>query len=691
MKKLDKFFNPKSIAIVGASPKKEKLGNILARNVLSGGWKGKLYLVNPKHKKIGASKCCASLNEIKKPVDLVLVAIPAPLVNEILKEGALSKPGIENYVVISAGFKETGKKGKKFEEELKIIAEKYKLNILGPNCLGFINTSENLNATFTDARVEKGKIAIVSQSGALEVALLDWAQENKAGFSKAISIGNKAVLGESEILRYLQEDKNTGAIAFYLEDIKNGIDFVSAIAGSNCKKPIAIIKAGKSKAGQRAITSHTGSLAQDEHIIKAVFEKFGIIQAGSVEEFQDIISYLEYNKIPESEKIIVVTNAGGLGVLCADFVGASKNLKLLDLPKSLKKSLKKVLPSGASVENPVDILGDASPERYQAVLEIISKTFSGYPLLVLLTPQNQTNPMKVAKILGSFRKKFGSISASFVGGTKIKKSLRELEKRGIPNFESPERALSALQNAMGQKSCQRNIFSTARKQSIRLKLRANFILEKAKAEKRKLLFWKETETVFWEYGIALARSQTVKSLKEINFKKLKFPCALKTDDPKITHRWDKKAVVLNIEDKRKLKSVWSRIKKTTGASGFLVQPMAKLGLEIIIGMKRDQNFGPVVIVGGGGTFTEIMKDRVILIPPFSEKNVRENLSDLKIFPVLKGFRGEKKYRPDEIAEIAAAVQNIAIENPDISQIDINPAMLYNNGRKYQILDAKIYL
>ena len=340
MKDLNLFFNPKSIAIVGASPKNEKLGNILARNILDGGWRGKLYFVNPKHKNIGARRCFASLNEIKKPVDLVLVAIPAPRVNAVLEEGAISKPKIENFVVISAGFKETGRSGKRFEDELKNIAMRHKLNILGPNCLGFINTSESLNATFTDARIKEGKIAVVSQSGALEVALLDWAEENKAGFSKAISIGNKAVLGESDILRYLFRDKDTNAIALYLEDVKNGADFVSAIAGFNCKKPIAVIKAGKSKAG---------------------FEKYGIIQPHSVEEFQDIISYLEFNKIPKSNEIIIITNAGGLGVLSADFVGADKKLKLLSFSRNLKKSLRSVLPPGASAENPSRTANRPSP------------------------------------------------------------------------------------------------------------------------------------------------------------------------------------------------------------------------------------------------------------------------------------------------------------------------------------------
>ncbi|OGI27319.1 MAG: hypothetical protein A2359_00740 [Candidatus Moranbacteria bacterium RIFOXYB1_FULL_43_19] len=690
MRNLTKFFNPRSIAIVGASPNRKKLGNILVKNIISCGWKGKLYFVNPKYT-TRKKEYYANLGKIRKPVDLALIAIPAPVVNAVLKEGALSKPKIENYVVISAGFKEAGKKGGKLEEELKKIANDFRLNILGPNCLGFINTLKNLNATFTDARVKKGKIAIVSQSGALEVALLDWAEECEAGFSKAISIGNKAVLGENEVLNYLNKDKSTGAIALYLEDIKDGAEFVRATSDINCKKPIAVIKAGKSKAGQKAIASHTGSLAQDESVIEAVFKKLGIIKAESVEQFQDLISYLEYNKIPQSDKIIVVTNAGGLGVLSADFIGESKKIDLLPFSENVKKYFKEILPPGASVENPIDILGDASPQRYQAVLEIISKKFSSHPLLVVLTPQNQTNPLKVAKILGSFRKNFGSISASFVGGTKIKEALKELEKKKVPNFESPERALLTLQEAMEQKTCQRNMSAAVEKKKIHLKIKKNFVPEKAKAEKRDLLSWKETEVFFRKYKINLTKSQSVKSFKEINLKKTKFPCVLKTDDPEIVHRWEKKAVFINLRNINKLKSAWSRIAKKTSAKNFLLQPMIDPGFEIIIGMKRDQNFGPVVIVGGGGTFAEIFKDRAILVPPFSEKDVKESLSGLKIFPILNGFRGENEYNIDEIATLAVALQNIAIENSDISQIDINPVILYNNGSKYQIVDAKVYL
>ncbi len=692
MRNLDKFFNPKSIAIVGASPNKKKLGNILIENIRRGGWKEKLFFVNPKYSR-KRSEYYANLSELKKSVDLALIAIPAPFVNQVLTEGAMAHPKIENFVVISAGFKEIGKKGEALEKELKSIAEKYQLNVLGPNCLGFINTSVNLNATFTSARVPKGKIAIVSQSGALEVALLDWAEKHKSGFSKVVSIGNKAVLGEDEIMRYLNGDKKTGAIALYLEDIKSGASFVSAVSEIKCQKPIAVIKAGKSRAGQKAISSHTGSLAQDEKIIEAIFEKFGIISPESIEQFQDVISYLECNKISQNNEIIVITNAGGLGVLSADFIGASRNLKFFDVPQSVKKSLKKFLPAGSSVENPIDILGDASPERYLKTIETVAKKFKNNPLLVLLTPQNQTKPLEVAKILGRFRKKIPSISASFVGGAKVEKAILELEKKKIPNFESPERALKVVDLIVGQKSCfKKNIFdSSPFKKAIRLKLKANRVLEKVKSEKRKILFWREVEDIFREYGAALAPSQVARSPRDLNRKKLKFPCVLKTDDPKIVHRLDKKAVALNIKNTKELLTEWKKMKKATGAKNFLVQPMAEPGLELIVGMKRDQNFGPVVVVGSGGSLTEIFKDSVILVPPFGKKEMKKKLSALKIFQVLRGFRGERGYNLEEIAKIAATLQDIAIENPDVAQIDINPAMLYNDGRKCQILDAKVYL
>lgn len=690
MKNLHKLFNPRSIAVVGASPKKEKIGNILIKNIKSGSWKGKLYYVNPKYSQ-KRSEYFTSLRELKNAVDLALIAIPAPLVNQVIKEGALSKSRIKNFVIVSAGFKEIGKKGRKLEEELATIAEKYKLNILGPNCLGFINTFSNLNATFTNSHTKRGEIAIVSQSGALAVALLDWAQKNNFGFSKAISIGNKAVLDETDVIKYLNYDKETKAIAIYLEDIKNGEKFISAISQFDCGKPIAVIKAGKNKLGQRAISSHTGSLAQDKNIVKAVFDKFGVIEAESLEEFEDIISYLELNRVPEEKEVIIVTNAGGPGVLAADYIGKSQNLKLLRFPHGLKKSLRKILPESASVENPIDVLGDAPPERFKKVLGILSKKYRNYPLVVLLTPQNQTNPLKVANVISLSRKNFDSISTSFMGGSKVEQAVKYLGKKGIPNFASPERVLDALREAMKYKNCRKSSLKSESKHKIHLKLNVNSILERASTEKRKILNWKESSQVMKEYGLNLIKSNFIGKSGKTTGGKIKFPCVLKTDDPEIAHRWEKKGVILDIKNKKELKSALKKIKIHTRAKEFIIQPMLKKGLEIIIGMKRDRNFGPIIICGLGGTLTEILRDNALLVPPITKGEIIKKIEKLEIYPILKGFRGDKPYKIEEISTIILALQEIAIQNPGISEIDINPLILYNDGSKAEIIDAKVFL
>lgn len=690
MRNLKSFFSPRSIAIVGASPKKEKLGNVLMRNILEGGWRGKIFLVNPKYKKTNKNYY-ANLREIKKPVDLVLIAIPAPLVNQAVKEGAEASPKIANYAVISSGFKETGKDGKILEEELQKIAQERELNILGPNCLGFINPFQKLNATFTSGKFKPGKVAIVSQSGALAVALLDWVQNMSVGFSKVISIGNKAALDECDAINYLDRDKNTEAIAIYLEDIKDGRKF-SEIAGKvSAKKPIIMLKAGKNKTGQKAISSHTGSLAQDEAVAEAIFEKLNVIEAKTIEEFQDLILYLNADKIPARNNIIVLTNAGGPGVLASDFIGKSQCLKLQKIDARTKKQIKKYLPESASAENPIDIIGDAAPNRYENALKIISRKYSPHPLLLILTPQSQTEPEKVAKIVKNYKRKFLALAASFMGGAKVKKAVEYLHENGLASFESPERALSAIEKMICYGEKKKGRRPQTPQKTIRLKLRVNSIIQSTLKEKRGMLYWSEADKIFKSYGINLPESVSFESPGELKRAKVKFPCALKTDDPKIIHRWDKKAVALDIQSGKELKSAHNRMKKSTGARKFLVQPMAKPGLEMIIGMKRDKSFGPVIIAGWGGTFTELFADRVILIPPLTASEIKTKLENLKISPVLKGFRGEKGYNLDEIAKIVITLQEIAAENPDVSQIDINPVMLYNDGRKYQILDAKVYL
>jgi acetyltransferase len=689
MKNLQKFFNPKSIAIVGASPKKEKLGNVFARNVLNGGWKGKLYFVNPKHKKIGSQKCYPSLDAIKKPVDLALIVVPAPLVPRVLEEGTKAKPKIENFAVVSAGFGETGAEGKKLEESVKTLAENERLNVLGPNCLGFIHPAQRLNLTFTDGRFKKGGIAVVSQSGALAVALLDWMQNSSVGFSKVISIGNKAVIDECDVLEHLSSDKETRAVALYLEDIKDGQKFAETAAKLAEKKPLIVLKAGKTRAGQKAVSSHTGSLAQDSAIAEAVFEKTNIIEAKTIEEFQNLILFASFSNIPEKNEIIIITNAGGPGVLASDFIGSSNVLKLASISEKAKVELKKSLPASASVENPIDVIGDAAPDRFAKTLETVSRYFPKNPVLVVLTPQSQSAPEKVAQILKKFKAKIPHIAAAFIGGEKVRKANEFLRQNGIPAFENPEEAMATVEKTVAYALYKNKKISAYFPKNIRLDIQVNKIIQSALGEKRKMLSWREAEQIFKKHGIKIEKSASFKKLSEINVKKIAFPCVLKTDDPKIIHRWDKKAIVLGIKNEKELKSAFGKIKKSTGARSFLLQPMAKPGLEMIFGLKRDPSFGPVIVAGWGGTFTEIFKDRALFVSPFSADEVKRGLQKLDIFPILKGFRGERGYDIGEIVKTMLAIQEIAIRNPDISEIDVNPAILYNNGSKCRILDAKI--
>jgi acetyltransferase len=687
MNKLDHFFSPKSIAIVGASPKHGKLGNVLIENIRKGGWKGKIYFVNPKYAKKKPGYF-SSLSEIRKSVDLVLIAIPAPFVNKAIRDGAESRPAIKNFAVISAGFKESGPAGQKLEEELESLAKKYDLNILGPNCLGFANPAKKLNATFTDMALHPGRIAIVSQSGALAVAILDWAEERKIGFSKIISIGNKTVIDESQIIEFLSKDKETDVIALYLEDIKSGSKFLQAVSKTSPRKPVVILKAGKTSAGQKAVSSHTGSLAQDEEIVEAVFEKLNVIAANSIEEFQNVVYYLAFNQFPKKRDVVVLTNAGGPGVMASDFVGKSKTINLLSFSKDFKDELKKYLPTSASVENPIDVIGDAPPERYQKTLEALSKKHSDYPILLLLTPQNQTDPDKVVRIIEKMKHALPNLSVSFMGGKKIARAVATLENNRLPNFESPELALRAIEMLAAYQGRKKDNLKKNEVENIR---QNSIVIKNAILQKRRLLFWNETEKLFKDCGVKLAKSISFSDFNELSGKKISFPCVIKTDDPTIAHRLGNNAIALNIKDEKILGNSFLNMKKSTKAIRFLVQPMVRPGIEIILGMKRDPTFGPVILCGWGGSLTEVFKDKFIVTGVFDKKEFEKKLSGLKIFPILKGFRGEAGYELKTISSVAEAISKITENNPTIKEIDVNPLVVYNDGGEGKILDAKIFL
>ncbi|PJA89496.1 MAG: hypothetical protein CO138_00095, partial [Candidatus Moranbacteria bacterium CG_4_9_14_3_um_filter_33_15] len=400
-KKLEKLFNPQSIAIVGATPTEGKVGNVIAKNILNLGYGGKVFLVNPNHKEIFGRNCFSSLREIDETVDLAIIVVPARFVEEEIRQSA---DRIKNFVIISAGFSEIGWEGKTREESLKKIIEEKRINILGPNCLGFIVPELKLNASFAGGLPKPGKIAFVSQSGALAVAFLDISAKEDINFSKVISIGNKMQISETELLEYLGNDEKTEIIGMYLENIKDGKKFLKTAQKYAFKKPIIILKAGHSEKTQKAIASHTGALAGDDEIISVALERAGILQASNLEEFFSLLKMIGESSFAPKGKTVIITNAGGVGVLTADAF-SGKNIQLADINEKIKKKLHSFLPVESSLENPIDLLGDAKEDRYKKALEIISEDKEVGSFLCVLTPQDQTPVEKIAQEIINFKQK----------------------------------------------------------------------------------------------------------------------------------------------------------------------------------------------------------------------------------------------------------------------------------------------
>jgi len=456
---LNKLFAPKSIAIIGASNKHGKVGTVITNNILKLGYKGEVYLVNPSYKLLKLKRCYPSISAIKKEVDVAIISLPSKFVLDVVRESCHL---VKNFVVISAGFSEIGHEGEKREHELAKLANEKRLNILGPNCLGYIVPGLKLNASFAGGMPEPGNIAFISQSGALAVALMDKAKQEHISFSNIVSVGNKMQLAEAQLLEYLAKDKETKVIGMYLEGIKDGAKFVEVAKKVSKIKPIVILKAGKTEKSQKAISSHTGALAGSDDIASIAFQAAGIIRANDLEEFFQLLTMISFTNPPKNEKVAVITNAGGAGVLTTDAF-KNKSVILADLAKKIKEEIKSVLPEESSVENPIDLLGDAGEDRYLNVFKILnSKNFGS--IISVLTPQEQTPVEKITDVIIKNKKNHSSLAMTiFIGGDRIAKSLVELKKNSIPNFSNPDSAINVL-----EKYYKWNVFKNTKEPSVKL-------------------------------------------------------------------------------------------------------------------------------------------------------------------------------------------------------------------------------
>ncbi len=682
-KKLDNFFNPESIAIVGATDGIGKTGTVITNNILKLGYRGKIFLVNPNRKTLYGHICYTKLEEIKEKIDLAVVVVPADLACEIVIQAA---DKVKNFIIISAGFSEAGSEGKSREMRLKRIAREKNLNILGPNCLGMIFPRLKLNTSFSAGLPEKGNVAFISQSGALAVALMDIFRNEQVGFSGVISIGNKMDIDESDLIDYFGQDKETKVIGLYLEGIKYGRKFVEKCTAISSQKPIIILKAGKSQQAQQAIESHTGALAGERKTISAIFEKCKIIEADNFEQFVDLVKLASFTEPLKNEKVAIITNAGGAGVIAADEF-ENKNIQLCKFKNSLKEKIKKHLPQAASVENPIDVLGDAHEDRYQYVLSVIAKEKEELGAVgIILTPQEQTPIEKITQVVINFKKEnFIVPICSFIGGERVKKGKFILAQEKVANFETPERMISALEKyclwslERKKKTTETFVFNHFRQKE------ATKIIQEAQKKGRKLLLYKEAEKLFSLYGIPV-----MESWNSVHQLSVKFPAVIKVDNGKLAHKTEKKAIFTNIKNRNELIRTAETIKNHFPGSSFIIQPQSENHLEIIIGIKKDENFGPILTFGLGGIYTENFNLVDLLIPPNGIREIEKKIKSGYLGSILAGARGFS-YNIAELARIIKAIGCFSLECYQIQGLDINPLFIYNDNRRAVCADIKIFV
>lgn len=697
------LFEPKSVAVVGASTRKEAVGYAVLHNMIQGGFGGRIFPVNPKVSSLENLPCYPSLGAVPEPVDLAVLIIPAGTILETLRQCA--DKGVHAVIIISAGFREIGGEGARLEQEVQQFANEHGISILGPNCLGIINASSpvRMNASFARTMPGEGNIAFVSQSGALCTAILDYAKGQNIGFSKFVSLGNKAILNECDILRYLRDDPTTDVVLMYLEDITHGREFLELareMTGDAPKpKPILVIKSGRTAAGAKAAKSHTGSLMGSDEVYDAIFAQSGVLRVDSVQEMFDLAIAFSSVPLPKSNRVAIVTNAGGPGIMTTDAC-VRYGLDIAELDKSTQDELRKVLPPTAAVPNPVDVIGDAQHDRYEKALQIIAKDPNVSSLIVLLTPQAMTEPEETARVVANVAKGLKiPLVASFMGIVDVSGGVKILEENKIPHYQFPEdpaRAIAAMHQYKGWIDRPRTQIRSFQVD----KAKARAIIDEVKKSQQKVVPIYQAMEIFQAYGFPLlpfrfARTQqkVVEAAQEIGY-----PVVLKVVSRQVIHKFDLGGVKLNLRNEEEVSRAYEKIlssiaEKSPQAQieGMLVQAMSEKGREVILGMNRDPAFGPFLMFGLGGIYVETFKDVTFRLAPIRELTARHMIESVKAYSLLKGVRGEKPCDIPIVSECLERLSQLSCEQEDIQEIDINPLLVYTRGRGACVIDARIIL
>ncbi len=696
---LDPIFAPRSVALVGASERAGSVGRNVLWNLLSSPFGGTLYPVNPKRPNVLGIKSYPSLKDLPEVPDLVVVTTPAESVPALMQEAV--EVGIPGGIVISAGFKEIGPRGKELEDEImRTISGK--LRIIGPNCLGVMNPLKGLNATFASTIARPGNVAFISQSGALCTAVLDWSIKENVGFSSFVSIGSMLDVNWGDLIDYFGNDPRTQSIIIYMESIGDARAFLSAAREVSLSKPIIVIKAGRTAAAAKAAASHTGSLTGSDDVLDAAFRRVGVLRVNSIADIFYMSEVLAKQPRPRGNRLAIVTNAGGPGVLATDALIQGDG-ELAEVSNETMEALNKILPSAWSHNNPLDILGDAEPERYSKSLEIAAKDPNIDGLLVVMTPQGMTNPTLIAEHLKPYAKGLGKpVLASWMGGNSVAAGEDILNQCGIPSFAFPDTAVRAFNYMWKYAYNLKGIYETpvlGASGSQPNREMAKGIIDSVRKSGRTILTEYESKKLLESYGIPTTATEIAATEAEAVkwAEKIGFPVVLKLYSLTITHKTDVGGVILNLRDPDAVRKAFNQIKDSVtekaGAEhfqGVTVQPMAKLdGYEIILGASIDPQFGPVLLFGTGGQLVEVFKDKALALPPLNTTLARRMMEQTKIYKALKGVRGRKPVDLAAMEELLVRFSELVVENPWIKELDINP--LLASPDRLLALDARVVL
>ena len=694
----ESFFNPQSVAIVGASRQKGKVGYEILKNMIDAGYPGEIYPVNRKAEEIEGLKCYPELASIGKVPELVILVIPAKIVPDLMQE--CGKIGTKSVVIITAGFKEVGREGKALEDRVVQIAKQAGIRVIGPNCLGLIVPANKLNASFGGDLPAAGSIAYLSQSGALLAAILDMANANGIGFSKLVSIGNKADVDELDLIKAVSDDEDTKVIAGYLENITDGDVFVRQAEQISHIKPILLIKSGGTSAGAKAASSHTGSLAGSETAYESAFERAGIIRCDSIKQQFDYAQAFANQPLPAGSRVAVITNAGGPGIMAADSI-ERRGLTFAKLDERTIDKLSSELPPAANVHNPIDILGDALAERYSFALSVVLDDPNVDIVLILLTPQAMTEAEATAEqiVKISREKPEKPILVCFLGASKVADGVKVLREGLIPQYDATDNAVATIK-VMSEYLRWRSRPKRVVKLFPVNRRKVENIVERHLRQGIREVGETEAKEILEAYGFVTPKGSIATTAEQAAniAQQLGFPVVLKIWSPDILHKTDVGGVKVGLRTEQEVKDAFDLMmyrvpKKLPEAQilGVLVQEMCSSGKEVILGMNRDPHFGPLMMFGMGGIMVEVLKDVSFYLAPLTADEAKQMLVNTRTYRMLKGVRGQEGVDIDKIAEGLQRLSQLVTEFPQIREMDINPYVVGPEGTTPIAVDARMSL